>query len=115
MKDFDNSFRKVAKMRVSKVAKSGFAAVAAVPAPPLYIIIYSANGTIRLRRLRRGLYLRNPIQKRFAADLHPAATAAKAAKAAKPDFATFDTLILAIFLKLCADSFKKHLPNRPPK
>ena len=74
MKDFDNSFRKVAKMRLSKVEKSGFAAVAAVPAPPLYIIIYSANGTIRLRRLRRGLYLRNPIQKRFAADLHPAAT-----------------------------------------
>ena len=57
--------------------------------PPLYIIIYSANGTIRLRRLRRGLYLRIPTQKPVAAGLHPAATGCDGCDGCDARFCTF--------------------------
>ena len=57
--------------------------------PPLYIIIYNANGTIRLRRLRRGLYLRIPTQKPVAAGLHPAATGCDGCDGCDARFCTF--------------------------
>ena len=43
------------------------------PSLPYYTIIYNANGTIRLRRLHRGLSLRISTQKPGAALLRPAA------------------------------------------